>query len=116
MPALAEADLAAFASAIKEMQKNLGAYFAPLQGGHTFSSPDVAAALALLEGEGARGIGQSSWGPTGFAFAPSEAEAQRLVAVARQHPHCRGLDIRACKGLNRGADIATEAVVAMPDP
>jgi beta-RFAP synthase len=116
MPALAESDFAAFASAIKEMQKILGTYFAPLQGGHGFSSPDVAAALGILESEGARGIGQSSWGPTGFAFAASQDEAQRLVAIARRHPTCRGLDIRVCKGLNRGADIATDAIAAMPDP
>jgi beta-RFAP synthase len=115
LPALAEADLVAFAAAIKEMQRLLGAYFAPLQGGSPFASPDVAAALDLLEGEGALGSGQSSWGPTGFAFARSQNEADRLVAFAHRHPRCQGLDIRACKGLNHGADIAAEPVAAMPD-
>lgn len=113
LPALAETDLAAFAAAIKEMQQLLGAYFAPLQGGSAFSSPDVAAALDLLEGEGASGIGQSSWGPTGFAFARSHDEAQRLVDLARKHPRCRGLDIRACKGLNHGAHIAADTAAAV---
>ncbi len=111
MPALAEADLAGFAAAIKEMQSLLGAYFAPLQGGHPFSSPDVAAALDLLEGEGALGRGQSSWGPTGFAFASSREQADRLVDFARKHPRCRGLDIRVCKGLNHGADISADAAM-----
>lgn len=106
LPALAESDLVPFTAAIKEMQQMLGAYFAPLQGGSAFSSPAVAAALDLLESEGALGIGQSSWGPTGFAFAPSYDEAERLVELARKHPRCRGLDIRACKGLNHGAHIA----------
>ena len=114
LPALAEADLVSFADAIKEMQRMLGAYFAPLQGGASFASPDVAAALELMEGEGALGIGQSSWGPTGFAFAHSRDEAERLVAFARNHPRCRGLDIRACKGLNHGAHIDADAVAAMP--
>lgn len=113
LPALAETDLVAFAAAIKEMQQLLGAYFAPLQGGSAFSSPDVAAALDLLEGEGALGIGQSSWGPTGFAFARSHDEAQRLVDLARKHPRCRGLDIRACKGLNHGAHIAADTAAAV---
>jgi beta-ribofuranosylaminobenzene 5'-phosphate synthase len=115
LPALAEADLAAFGHAIKEMQQLLGAHFAPLQGGEPFSSPDVAAALDLLEGEGAHGIGQSSWGPTGFAFVRSQEEAERLVGIARKDARCRGLDIRACKGLNRGADIALDAT-ALPEP
>ena len=112
LPALAEGDLQEFAAAISEMQRRLGAYFAPLQGGHGFSSPDVAGALDLLQGEGALGRGQSSWGPTGFTFARSATEAERLVQFARSHPRCRGLDIRACKGLNRGAEISTEPAQA----
>jgi beta-ribofuranosylaminobenzene 5'-phosphate synthase len=115
LPALVEADIAAFGGAIKEMQQLLGAHFAPLQGGEPFSSPDVAAALDLIEGEGAHGIGQSSWGPTGFAFVRSQDEAERLIGLARSHPRCRGLDIRACKGLNHGADIAIDAT-ALPEP
>ncbi len=116
LPSLAEADLAGFAAAIKEMQQILGAYFAPLQGGASFTSPDVAAALQLLESEGALGIGQSSWGPTGFAFTASREEAERLAAFARNHPRCRNLEIRTCKGLNHGADIAADAEAAMPHP
>ncbi|HEX5510015.1 MAG TPA: beta-ribofuranosylaminobenzene 5'-phosphate synthase family protein [Pseudolabrys sp.] len=109
LPAVAEGDLVTFAGAIKRMQALLGAYFAPLQGGRSFASAEIAAALQLLEGEGAVGIGQSSWGPTGFAFAGSDAEAMRLAEFARKHPRCRGLEIRICKGLNRGAEITAGA-------
>jgi beta-ribofuranosylaminobenzene 5'-phosphate synthase len=115
LPALVEADLVTFAAAITEMQRLLGAYFAPLQGGKPFTSPHVAAALELLQREGALGVGQSSWGPTGFTFARSREEAERLVDIARKHPRCQGLDIRACKGLNRGADIAADVTDAVPD-
>jgi len=87
------------------LQMRLGDYYAPVQGGCRFTSPDVAAALRLLEREGAVGIGQSSWGPTGFAFARSDAEATRLATLLRQEPESRGLDIRVCAALNRGADI-----------
>jgi beta-ribofuranosylaminobenzene 5'-phosphate synthase len=114
LPALAECDIAGFGSAIKDVQVRLGDYFAPVQGGSRFSSPDVADALAVLESEGAVGIGQSSWGPTGFAFAPSQEEADRLLASARRHPRCRGLDIRAHSGLNRGAIISTHTAAAAP--
>jgi len=115
LPALAECDIAGFGSAIKEMQMLLGDYFATIQGGSRFSSPDVAAALAALEDEGAYGIGQSSWGPTGFAFAPSAEEANRLVESVKRHPRCRDLDIRTVAGLNRGAHIVSHVEADEPE-
>jgi beta-ribofuranosylaminobenzene 5'-phosphate synthase len=105
LPALAEHDLSSFGAAIEELQVRLGDYFAPAQRGARFTSPDVAAVLDALESDGAVGMGQSSWGPTGFAFAPSPEEADRLAMTARQHPQGQGLDIRVCQGLNRGAEI-----------
>lgn len=107
LPALAEHDLADFGAAIAELQVRLGDYFSSVQGGSRLTSPQVAACLDLLAREGAHGIGQSSWGPTGFAFAPSQLEADRLVEFARRHGSHEGLDIRVCKGLNRGAEITT---------
>jgi len=115
LPALAESDIAAFGSAIKDIQGCIGDYFAPLQGGSRFSSPDVAAALDLLEREGAVGIGQSSWGPTGFAFAPSAEAADRLLSLARRDPRCRDLELRAFRGLNRGADIIAHLAADEPE-
>jgi beta-RFAP synthase len=105
LPAAVEDNLAGFGSAITELQQRVGDYFAPTQGGQCFSSPDVAAVLRHLETQGAAGIGQSSWGPTGFAFAESESQANQLLALARRHPNGRGLDIRICAGLNRGAEL-----------
>jgi beta-ribofuranosylaminobenzene 5'-phosphate synthase len=115
LPALAECDIASFGSAIKEMQALLGDYFAAIQGGSRFSSPDVAAALAALEDEGAYGIGQSSWGPTGFAFAPSAEEANRLIDSIYRHPRGRDLDIRTVAGLNRGAHIVSHVEADEPE-
>jgi beta-RFAP synthase len=110
LPSLAERDLAGFAGAVKEMQIRLGDYYAPVQGGHRFTSPQVAAALAFLDREAAIGIGQSSWGPTGFAFAPSHVEAARLATLLRQKPEGGGLDIRVCAALNRGAEIKVRTI------
>jgi beta-ribofuranosylaminobenzene 5'-phosphate synthase len=115
LPALAEHDVVMFGAAIREMQQVLGAYFAPAQGGSRFTSPDVLACLDALEAAGAHGVGQSSWGPTGFAFAPSPEEADRLARVARRHPSAKGLDIRVCTGLNRGADITARAPAEAPE-
>lgn len=109
LPAVAEADLPRFGAALAEMQARLGDHFAPMQGGGRFTSPDVARALAIMAEAGATGIGQSSWGPTGFAFAPSETEAMRCAAAALADPACRGLDIRVCRALNRGAETLVRA-------
>src|SRR6185295_7964183 len=66
LPALLEGDAEDFGLAIGELQRVIGDYFAPAQGGR-FTSPRVAEALTWLEREGLAGVGQSSWGPTGFA-------------------------------------------------
>jgi beta-ribofuranosylaminobenzene 5'-phosphate synthase len=108
LPALAEQDPLNFGAAIKELQFRLGDYFAPVQGAR-FMSDDVAVVLDVLDAAGAFGVGQSSWGPTGFAFAPSPGEADRLALIARRHPKGQGLDIRVCEGLNRGAEIIAHA-------
>ena len=115
LPALVDCDIAAFGSAIKDIQGCMGDYFAPLQGGSRFCSPDVAGALDLLEREGAIGIGQSSWGPTGFAFAPSAEAAERLLSRARRDRRCRDLDLHAYSGLNRGADIIARQASDEPE-
>jgi len=113
LPALAERDLESFGAAIKDMQRVLGDHFAPMQGGSRFTSPAVGACLDALDRAGAHGMGQSSWGPTGFAFAPSAAEAERLASLARHNRVSQGLDIRVCTGLNRGAEV-TARVTAGP--
>jgi len=111
LPGLAEQDIVSFGAAIKELQARLGAYFAQAQGGNAFTSPAVAGVLAALDAAGAHGVGQSSWGPTGFAFAPSPEDAERLAKLAREHSAARGLDIQVCSGLNRGAAIVARMQV-----
>ena len=115
LPAIAELDLAGFGAALEEMQGRLGDYFAPAQGGHRFVSADVAAALELLRRAGAVGIGQSSWGPTGYAFADSPEAANQILDEARRHSECRGVDIRICRGLNGGADITADVPANVPE-
>ncbi len=112
LPALVEQDIVSFGAAIKEIQASLGDYFAAAQGGSRFTSPDVGAVLAALDREGAHGIGQSSWGPTGFAFAATPEEADSLVRVAQRHPRGQGLDICVCAGFNHGAEITIDSVGA----
>ena len=108
LPGLAEQDIVSFGDAIEQLQNLLGNYFAPAQSGGRFTSPAVDNVLSALSAAGAHGIGQSSWGPTGFAFAPSAKEAERLAQLATKHPAGKGLDIQVCSGLNRGAEIVTQ--------
>jgi beta-RFAP synthase len=105
LPALAEQDLPAFGAAISAIQCHVGDHFAPRQGGR-FTSPAVASAMSVLAAAGATGIGQSSWGPSGFAFAGSVAEAQRLHSVLRDSGVAKGLDVLVCRPRNRGAAVA----------
>jgi beta-ribofuranosylaminobenzene 5'-phosphate synthase len=102
LPALAERDLQNFGAAITAIQGYVGDYFAPGQGGR-FTSPDVGAALRLLAEVGATGIGQSSWGPTGFAFAANDGEARRLASIVEDSFATKRLDLLICRVLNRGA-------------
>ena len=104
LPALAEADLPRFGDAITQIQERLGDYFAPAQGGR-FTSSRVTRALSALRRLGAPGVGQSSWGPTGFAFARDDAEAHRLLDALLADGAAEGLDIQVRRPLNHGARI-----------
>lgn len=104
LPCLAEADIAGFGAAVGTIQQMVGSHFAPAQGG-IFTSPAVARVCALLADKGAHGIGQSSWGPTGFAFAASPEEADRLSRAVSDAVAEAGLTLRVVAGRNAGARI-----------
>lgn len=105
LPALAQQDLDQFGRAIGELQRVIGDYFAAAQGGR-FSSPRVAEALAWLESEGIAAVGQSSWGPTGFAIVGDDAQALELVRSAQSRwGGPGGLQFKVCSGRNRGGEV-----------
>ena len=105
MPALAEQEFASFSDAIGEIQRTVGDYFAVAQGGR-FASPAVAEVLAWLEANGVAGVGQSSWGPTGFGVVDSELRAHALLVEARSRfAHLRQLELVVARGRNHGHDI-----------
>ena len=95
LPALAERDLPASARRLRKSSSGLATIFLRRRADR-FTRPRVAAVLDLLAREGAHGIGQSSWGPTGFAFAASQVEAA-LASCARTRA-TEGLDIRLVQG------------------
>ncbi len=103
LPALAEHDIGSFGDAIARLQEIAGNYFAPAQGGAPYASAAVGRVMEELRRHGARGTGQSSWGPTGFAFAADAKEARRLCDRTREKAAAQGLDMAICKGVNHGA-------------
>jgi beta-RFAP synthase len=107
LPALVEGDLFEFGRAVNELQRIVGDHFAPAQGGR-FASALVSAALARLEAEGVTCVGQSSWGPTGFAVVESEAIAWKAVASLEKQFAGAGLDLVVSRGRNRGGEIALQ--------
>jgi len=53
------------------------------------------------------GLGQSSWGPTGFAFAASQADGEALLAAARNGPEAANLNFDLVEARNEPALIKT---------
>jgi beta-ribofuranosylaminobenzene 5'-phosphate synthase len=112
LPGAAEEDLEAFGDGIARIQELLGDHFAPAQGGGRFTSEPVSRVAARLKALGAYGVGQSSWGPTGFAFASDPDHAQFLArrACAECEP---GVEIKICNTRNHGAEIREEEDVSV---
>jgi beta-ribofuranosylaminobenzene 5'-phosphate synthase len=82
LPALVDGDLAAFGSAITEIQRINGAWFAPAQGG-PFASGASTALIDAMSEAGAAGVGQSSWGPAVYGIVDSADAAAELAEQAR---------------------------------
>jgi beta-RFAP synthase len=90
LPAVSEGDLAAFGASVNELQQKVGEVFAPSQGGR-YANPKVAAMIETLTSLGLAGAGQSSWGPTVYAFA-ALADDERTALTARLR---KAFDLRA---------------------
>ena len=105
LPALAEANAENFAQVIAEIQRANGEYFASAQGGR-YTSQRVAQALLWLENEGFVGLGQSSWGPTGFCLIPDPAKAEFVLSrIQQEFRRFEALRFQLVAARNSGAGI-----------
>jgi beta-ribofuranosylaminobenzene 5'-phosphate synthase len=107
VPGLKEADIVAFGAALTEIQSIVGGHFAAAQGGSPWTSPAVGEMLKRAAALGATGIGQTSWGPTGFGFVPSTDVADRLYHSLVEDAKAGGLEVAIVRGRNAGAAITT---------
>jgi beta-ribofuranosylaminobenzene 5'-phosphate synthase len=103
LPAIKETDIEAFGSALTEIQEIVGRHFASAQGGSPWTSPAVGRLVRRLAEAGAVGIGQTSWGPTGFAFTGTETAAARLYDSLVGDATAGGLELMIVRGRNTGA-------------
>jgi beta-RFAP synthase len=108
LPALTEEDFGNFSDAVTYIQERVGDQFASFQGGR-YASSRVAGVLAWLRDQGISGLGQSSWGPTGFALCESAVAADRLMRTVQDRfgadPE---LSFRTVRANNEGAAIAMQ--------
>ncbi len=110
LPGAIEHAFEPFAEGVSTIQRLIGEYFAPAQGGSMFTSPAVERALEWIRPRHAAGIGQSSWGPTGFAIMPSAAAAESAITEARSAGVVDpALRIVIVCGRNRGAQVSGTA-------
>jgi beta-RFAP synthase len=106
LPAVAEQDLPAFGQAIHEIQCRVGDYFAVAQGGGRYTSKAVGCVLDWLRLQGVGCVGQSSWGPTGFAVIGGEVDAQRIVnRLKSEFGGLNALEFSLCKARNQGSEV-----------
>ncbi|WP_460890698.1 beta-ribofuranosylaminobenzene 5'-phosphate synthase family protein, partial [Ramlibacter alkalitolerans] len=109
LPGAAGAEFEPFAAGLTHIQQLLGEHFAPAQEGRGFASEAVERLLRWVARNSQAGIGQSSWGPTGFAFLPSEAQAHAVLAAARAAGVVdAGLAVQVIRARNQGATVSDQ--------
>lgn len=108
LPAICEGDFATFARCIGEVQAYNAAYFAPAQGG-AYAHPVVSTILAQLKQSGHEGLGQTSWGPTGFVWLPDQHSAERLLQQLQSEYAAHTIRFMLCRPVNHGAHITNVA-------
>jgi beta-RFAP synthase len=83
LPAVQENDLESFGAALTELQQHVGRCFANAQGG-IYARPELEAIVAGLRAAGLHGVGQSSWGPTLYAFSNQPLEERQGIVERMQ--------------------------------
>jgi len=105
LPALIEQDFATFSRFLGDLQAYNADYFAPAQGG-AYASSSVGSILQSIKKQGYDGIGQTSWGPTGFVLLPSRAEAVAMqMQLLHAHANDASLGFIVTAAMNQSANI-----------
>jgi beta-RFAP synthase len=105
LPGVETADCGRFGEAVYQFGRLAGECFAPVQGG-PFASPQIEQLVESIRRFGVPGVGQSSWGPTVFAFTAGDVQARTLLEWLRASPNPYG-DITIARPNNTGAQVST---------
>ncbi len=100
LPALIEKNAEEFGKALTDIQTNVGRIYLPVQG--SIYNPGSQWLVPILRRSGALGIGQSSWGPTVYAFIDSPEAAQRMAEKIRGRTG-KAASVEVAAADNRGA-------------
>lgn len=106
LPSLLESDLSGVAQGVGELQDKVGDYFSPAQGGR-FSHLNIMHLLKQAKQLGFQGVGQSSWGPTGFILTDSETQAHALAR--KLQPVDSALELQIVGASNHGHQLTVMA-------
>ena len=105
LPGVIEGDINEFGLGVREIQQRVGDYFAPAQGGR-YTSAAVAEVIEYLIAADIPGVGQSSWGPTGFAFFDSDTAAHSMLReLQARFTHLPQLCFKVVSGNKSGAQV-----------
>jgi beta-RFAP synthase len=108
LPAVLNRDLEAFGAALVELQERVGAAFAPAQGG-IYATPNAALIVNELKRLGFAGAGQSSWGPTLYAFSElAREEIERLAEELRARFALAQSSVFCTTAANEGSVLSVE--------
>jgi beta-RFAP synthase len=108
LPAVLEHDLPSFGAALSELQAHVGSLFAPAQGG-IYATPHAATIVEELRRTGFVGIGQSSWGPTLYAFSQQPLDDVTVLADRLRRRWTGGdVSLLVTTANNQGATLAVD--------
>ncbi len=105
LPSVLERNPIAFGESLTVIQRIVGHWFQPVQGG-TFATTQGAALVKAMSRAGALGVGQSSWGPAVYGLAKDLEMATSIMEKMREVvPAKVNADVFPAKAFNRGAEI-----------
>jgi len=104
LPAAEQADFSKFSESLHQYGHLAGSCFAPVQGG-PYASANVARCIKKLRSLGLQGVGQSSWGPTVFAFVQDESSGKQWLELLSALPEFGSSAMTLARPSNEGASV-----------
>jgi beta-RFAP synthase len=107
LPALVNRDIDGFGDALTQIQILVGDAFVSAQGGR-FASPEIAQCVNAMLNAGAKGAGQSSWGPACYGLIRGNKNASNVKKAVQEVLDAESSGpVFISKVNNQGAQIST---------